>query len=778
MTLAPGVYYQPTDQSQTGVVELRTDIGAFVGIAQRGPLDQPVRVESWAQFQTAFGTYLPNAYLAYAVNAFFENGGVTCDIVRVAAPGVVTSSAPPPPVQPADGGSSYVVSATGFAAGGLVIVSQATSTTTIGAQPSDGRSSIVTSTDRFTAGASVELLQTIGITVLDTYRTITAVDTTAHRITWDRAIDPAYNLTLPITFDITQSASHLASAVDWATGLVSWALPLESIFAVNQPLTFVTGATAATGMVLDEHGAPSLALAASSPGTWGDTIDVRLSNQIPAATATRGIIAQPPGGMSSLVDSVSGFEVNALVRVYQTGVAEECRIVTAIDPFLVALTWDASLQPAFDITQPISFEVLEIAVTVTVAGRLLEQWPHLSMVPDHPRYLPASIANDSAYIVATDLRSALPSAYLHDPSAARPTLIDYVLDGGIDGIAALTPESFLGDPTDPVRKGLRTLELVDDISTIAMPDLMVQPEAPPVYLTPLPANPCLLCPTATVAPMAPPAPVEQPPSFSLDDVARIQQGMLDHCQMMRYRMAVLDPPIDPNTGAVVDTGAIISWRNRFQSRYGALYYPWVVVYDPLPGPNRFVRNIPPCGYILGVFAQVDTDTGCWRAPANVELSWAQGLTVAVGATTQAGLNQSGVNCLRPLPGRGLRVYGARTISIEPLWIFVNVRRLMSMIERAIEWSMQWAVFEPNSIALRQLLTLSLDLFLDGLYSRGAFAGSKPSDAYSVQCDDSTTPPALQLIGQLVALVSVAPVQPAEFVILRVGVTQDRLEATE
>jgi uncharacterized protein len=138
----------------------------------------------------------------------------------------------------------------------------------------------------------------------------------------------------------------------------------------------------------------------------------------------------------------------------------------------------------------------------------------------------------------------------------------------------------------------------------------------------------------------------------------------------------------------------------------------------------------------------------------------------------------GINCLRSFPGRGLRVYGARTLSSDPSWIYVNVRRLMMMIEKAVENSLQWAVFEPNNFKLRISVTSALTVFLESIYEAGALAGTTDNEAFFVKCDAQNNPPEVTDAGQFIAEVGVAPAIPAEFIVFRVGKTQDRLEVTE
>ncbi len=204
----------------------------------------------------------------------------------------------------------------------------------------------------------------------------------------------------------------------------------------------------------------------------------------------------------------------------------------------------------------------------------------------------------------------------------------------------------------------------------------------------------------------------------------------------------------------------------------------MLVYNPLLPVQQAVLACPPCGHVAGVYASTDLKTGVHKAPANQELAWVQGLSVDITPEIQGALNPIGVNCIRSFPGRGIRIFGARTVSSVPQWRYVNVRRLIMMIEEALEEACQFAVFEPNNFTLRQTLTISISNYLTVLWQQGALNGAKADDAFQVRCDDSNNPPDLADTGQLVIDVLVAPVKPAEFVVIRIGRTEQELEINE
>jgi phage tail sheath protein FI len=329
---------------------------------------------------------------------------------------------------------------------------------------------------------------------------------------------------------------------------------------------------------------------------------------------------------------------------------------------------------------------------------------------------------------------------------------------------------------------LRTLEDVDEVAIVAVPDALIRPMRPVRKQTPPPpppSDPCL--PGEPEPPDAePPAPrwVERAPEFSADQIESVQQALILHCKSQRDRIALLDPPIFSARGQSLGADAVQGWRRRFDSQYAALYFPWPLVYDPLKLNGSVVRAIPPSGHVAGIYARTDVESGVHRAPANVELRWAAAVVEDVTPELQGVLNPAGINCLRTLAGRGLRVYGARTISSDGLWRFVNVRRLMMMIEEAIETAIQWSVFEPHDLELRRSLITAISSFLDRMWQRGALVGATADEAFFVKCDEENNPPDQVNLGQLIVEIGVAPVRPAEFIVVRVGKTVDGLELTE
>jgi len=238
----------------------------------------------------------------------------------------------------------------------------------------------------------------------------------------------------------------------------------------------------------------------------------------------------------------------------------------------------------------------------------------------------------------------------------------------------------------------------------------------------------------------------------------IQDAVLSHCENMRYRFAILDAP------EVIEKGGVDKIPKPRDSKYGAYYFPWVEVYDPFKG-NVYV---PPSGAMAGIYARSDGERGVHKAPANEIVRGALGLRYNITKGEQDILNPKGINVIRAFSNRGIRVWGARTISSDASWRYVNVRRLFNMVEQSIEIGTQWVVFEPNDERLWKRVTRDISAFLLRLWRQGALFGSSPEQAFYVKCDAETNPREVIDAGQLIVEIGMAPVKPAEFVIFRIG----------
>ena len=243
------------------------------------------------------------------------------------------------------------------------------------------------------------------------------------------------------------------------------------------------------------------------------------------------------------------------------------------------------------------------------------------------------------------------------------------------------------------------------------------------------------------------------------DVANdIVSLIVAHCERNRFRFAVIDSEANRANAATLDP------RNDNDTQYAAFYYPWVVTTDPLTGQRI---TVPPGGSVCGIYARSDNDRGVFKAPANETVAAAIDLEFDIDQGTQEVLNPRGVNVIRRFPGRGIRVWGARTLSSDPLWKFVSVRRLFIFIEASIYNSTQWVVFEPNDQRLWARVKQTVTLFLRTQWQEGALFGAKEEEAFSVNVGRETMTQDDILNGRLIVEIGIAPVRPAEFVIFRI-----------
>jgi hypothetical protein len=337
----------------------------------------------------------------------------------------------------------------------------------------------------------------------------------------------------------------------------------------------------------------------------------------------------------------------------------------------------------------------------------------------------APTLNEGAEVARLLLDQLTPAVGTDVPAASGQTF-EVALTGGSDGYRPL-PEHYEGDDTDVRRKtGLRALEDIADVSIVAAPGYSA--------------------------------------GGNVDDDARaatqaVSNALVSHAERMRYRIAVLD---SANDQALADVRA---QRAQLDSSHAALYYPWVRILDPVTDQEIV---LPPSGFVSGIYARNDVEKGVHKAPANEVVRGALGFEISLNKGQQDVLNPEGINCFRFFEGRGNRLWGARTISSDPEWKYVNLRRYFAFLERSIERGTQWVVFENNSEPLWANVRRTVEDFLYNEWKQNHLMGDKPENSYFVKCDRSTMTQNDFDNGRLICLIGVAPVRPAEFVIFRIG----------
>jgi phage tail sheath protein FI len=356
---------------------------------------------------------------------------------------------------------------------------------------------------------------------------------------------------------------------------------------------------------------------------------------------------------------------------------------------------------------------------IVTSGDQREEHDGLTMNKKAKSYVVTKVNAASKLIKLEDTGASLPEGM------AAPRTGKYQLAVPAVPVGEVKPKEFEGDVAK--REGMGGLAAVDEITMVCLPDLM------------------------TLAKNG-------------DDVhVRDLQGkMIAHCENMGDRMAILDAP--PN----LLPQDILEWRMNtagYDSKFATLYYPWLEVMDPLTNQPIMV---PPSGHVAGVWARTDSTRGVHKAPANEVVLGANGLGFQITQEEQGGLNKVGINCIRSFPGRGIRIWGARTMSSDPEWRYLNVRRLFNYISESIMEGTQWSVFEPNDHRLWMQLRIAASNFLTRTWREGALFGASPDEAFYVKCDAETNPPDVIEAGQVVVEIGISPVKPAEFVIFRIS----------
>ncbi|HVF50277.1 MAG TPA: phage tail sheath C-terminal domain-containing protein [Pyrinomonadaceae bacterium] len=546
---------------------------------------------------------------------------------------------------------------------------------------------------------------------------------------------------------------------------------------------------------------PAFRVEAVNAGRWGNGLNVSVEEQSSRDLVLTELDAAL-GGKEKTVKfrSVAGLAAgDVLTLVHPRDPVREKLTVAAVDYKNQLVTFDAP--PTAPNFFPSGSGVLgrgfKLIVRNQPLGRLLreEVFDNLSLDPAHERYF-ASVVNgepeEADYVRRIRAGNSI-LVRVEDLSAgttasnSRPARVEFQkLEGGTDDPRLLDVRYFSGyengeyfrhslavkTPAQakdelPLR-GLANFELVSDIGLVAIPDLII-----PDYFTL--AQQVAAGSDEVIYSRIPVASLnaETLPNFNTG-----QRELLAHCARMGDRFALLDSP----RGAETSRGKnrIEEWPEQFHlsplAKWGALYYPWIrEKAADFDGRDLF---IPPSGHVAGIYARTETASGIGRAPANEVLQGVVEFEFCLTDAEQAMLNPRGVNCLRSFPGRGLLVWGARTLSADPNWRYVNVRRVCLAIIKQILVNLQWTVFEPNTRALWDKIVATLSLFLRDLFRRGALAGTKPSEAFFVKCDAETNPPEVVERGQVITLIGFAPARPAEFILVTIKRTAESVTVRE
>lgn len=453
-----------------------------------------------------------------------------------------------------------------------------------------------------------------------------------------------------------------------------------------------------------------LCFAAKDPGLWGDSISLKITRSSKARTQA----FEKLGDRKYRVKSAAGFNPGDIVIFTEGNTAEynkveknQDNVITFENEFTADIT-DTELLPSKVIS------TCELTVEVRYADTT-EVYENVSFNITAANFIEKKAAK-SDLITVTYSGDNAAGDLLASLSEDADEVVTAEFSGGSNGsVSDITAADFIGtDGGAGNRTGIQSFLDNDVVSIMAVPGVT----DPNVQLT-----------------------------------------LVAHCENLASRFAVLDLP---RSARKVDE--IIAHRDIFSSSYAALYHPWLQVFDPLDKKNI---AIPPSGSVVGLFARSDNSRGVHKAPANEVVKACVGLDCAFNKGEQDILNPKGVNLIRSFPGQGIRVWGARTVSSDPSWKYVNIRRLFIFIEESIKANTNWAVFEPNDQALWTRVQRTISVFLNNMWRNGSLAGASADEAFFVNIGRNTMSQDDIDNGRLVCVIGVAPVKPAEFVIFRI-----------
>ncbi len=488
---------------------------------------------------------------------------------------------------------------------------------------------------------------------------------------------------------------------------------------------------------LNNPGTP-VVIKAADPGLWGNSLSVRTSHISQARAEFVGLVESTPA--SGVFDTVvlstgAGFYPGAIVEANQGNTKQNLKVQSVSGTsIVVAPTFTAStdLDPDQGFPKTListcEFRIVASYLDPATNEETTEEFAPLTLDNITPYYYARQINDRSGLIATNDVpdNGGDPLRFPNAQDGRRTGLA-----GGADG-AVPDANAFIGVDNGPgQRSGIRALEDIDQVSIVIVP----------LYPDPAIQN------------------------MDMTNFLAIQGFMITHCELLKDRFAILDPVPHTSNGLQ----AITDQRSNFDTRYAALYYPRVFVLDPV---TRKEVLIPPSGHMAGIYARTDIQRGVHKAPANEVVRGITRLEVKITKGEQDILNvpPNQINVIRDFraQGRGIRVWGARCITSESLWKYVPVRRLFIFLEESLDEGTQWVVFEPNAPPLWARVRQSISNFLDTVWRNGALFGDTAEQAYFVICDETTMTQDDLDNGRLIILVGVAPVKPAEYVIIRIS----------
>ena len=465
-----------------------------------------------------------------------------------------------------------------------------------------------------------------------------------------------------------------------------------------------------------------LTITAANPGSWANDLRVTI---VPASKAKSRVEKVQDATLT--LKNAEGFNAGDVVELYDGKTTTYATVKRAMDN---TVTLDSPC-PAELADSKVDTNKYIRTCEITINARLgdnMETYEALSLDPGAVNSILTRTARSG--LIRVELAEDKPSQEDKEgkddptPKAVAPfercggsgDPLELTLEGGSNGSTlTVTPDTFTGSDGGPgKRTGLQAFLENNSVSILAVPGITA-PE--------------------------------------------VQSALIAFCENQKSCFAILDVPME-----LKNTNDVANFRDMYDSTYAAMYHPWLEMYDA--GAKRS-NYFPPSGAIAGIYAWTDNSRGVHKAPANEVVAGCTGLSCAYNEGEQDILNPIGVNLIRAFTGRGIRVWGARTISSNGLWKYLNVRRLFIYIEESIKANTSWVVFEPNSQVLWGRVTRTIESFLATCWRDGALMGTSPSEAFFVECGPTTMTQDDIDNGRLICQIGIAPVKPAEFVIFRI-----------
>jgi uncharacterized protein len=748
--LHPGVYVEEIDAGPKPIEGVSTSTAGAVGVTMRGPTSgKPELVTSFADFTRLFGGFMsePTSALVnqwaldpneggrwwnfpLSVKGFFDNGGQRLYVKRVFSASAVAASAGMTQgfiaeitADAATGAKTLKVShLINLFVGGQIQIRRGDTGAQIGgnfnvrAYLPSGSITLDTALPAAVQASRGDFVQ-IHPVVLPLAAATTALSFTAKaRGAWGNSMKVEVRPMVGQVFAV-QADPAIANNAAFSTTVAAVTV------AAGPPVVWTITAADVAGLANGDHVViGGLEYPIANLVAAAKTFDVSPAagaNPPAVGSAIRRLRKADNAGVNTLhIWNASALYTGAIVEL-DNGTDKETFTVNSTNADTVTLSGNLT-KVYFEGHKLRTVEVdVSLGYDAGDGAPASEDWPNLNFVSGSASNLITVINNNSALATVAAGAGFSATDLTKFPVATAGGWQPFT--SGDDQLASLTVDDFVGvDGGSGNRTGIQAMEDIDEISICMVPNVWS---------------------------------------------ATVRSALIQHCELLRYRFAI----IDPQDGLSIE--GIRTVRSVLDSKYAALYYPWIEVRDPAAKRNVVVA---PSAHMAGIYARVDVERGVHKAPANEVVRGITKIAQDVTQREQDMLNPNGINALRAFTDRGSRVWGARTISSDSAWKYVNVRRLFIYVEASIDRATQWVVFEPNDENTWARVRQSISNFLISTWRNGALFGTTQDEAFFVKCDRTTMTPDDITNGRLICVVGIAPVYPAEFVIFRIQ--QKTLEA--